>query len=104
MRKRSALFNAYLFFCLIASAQGQSPLDSSWFENYFVRQTTIRELNDPSSYDSLELVKTIAEKQNHYPAICKYHIAKASWYLSKKMTDSAITSFQIAIDIAEKQK
>jgi len=105
MRKRSAHLIAYSFFCLITTAQtDRTSFDSTWFENYFSRQTTIRELNDPASYDSLELVKTIAEKQNYYPAICKYHIAKASWHLSKKMTDSAITSFQIAIDIAEKQK
>jgi len=102
MRKRSFYLIAYLFFCFTSSAQ--TTFDSSWFENYFTRQSTIRELNDPASYDSLEIIKTIAEKQNYSPAICKYYIAKASWFLSKKMTDSAITSFQIAIDIAEKQK
>src|SRR6185436_20153485 len=105
MRKRPVHLIAYLFFCLIATAQSNDiSFDSTWFENYFTRQTTIRELNDPTAYDSLEIVNVIAKKQNYSPAICRYHIAKASWYLSKKMTDSAITSFQIAIDIAEKQK
>jgi hypothetical protein len=61
-------------------------------------------LDDPSSYDSLDIVKSIADKQNNSPAICRYHIAKASFFLSKNMTDSAIINFQTAIDIAEKEK
>src|SRR6185503_6271282 len=81
MQKRFLYLTACFFICSTSFAQTNNvSLDSAWFENYFIRQTTIRELDDPRSYDSLEIVRSIAEKQNHSPAICMYHIAKASFF------------------------
>ncbi len=105
--QRVVIILTYLFsFAGISSAQLQTNVvtDSAWFENYFINLTTRRELNDPSTYDSLEIVKTIAEKKNYLPALSRYYIEKAGGFLSKKKTDSAISSFKTAIALAEKGK
>jgi signal transduction histidine kinase len=106
MRKKSLHLAAYLFFCNLSLVAQQPAVtvktDSAWFAAYFDRLNTMREYGQPSAYDSLELVRQIAERSNYQPAVSGYYFHKATWFLANKKTDAAIQSFRSAIAIAEK--
>src|SRR5688572_6068118 len=95
--------SVFLFLFIHAKTNCQENLsDSAWFEEYYNRVNALRDYQDPSAFDSLEIVRSIADKKNYLPALCRYYIEKAGQFLSEKKTDSAIISFHEAITLAEK--
>jgi signal transduction histidine kinase len=84
------------------SSVAQTVYDSAWFANYFDRVNTQREYRLPSAYDSLGIVKAIAEKINYQPAIAAYCIERATQLTAVQKNDSAIAFLKTAIVIGEK--
>ncbi len=107
MQKRLLNLSVYIFLCNLSFAQ--QPVtsfapDSAWYAGYFERVTALRESLQASAYDSLELVKELAERTRFPAAVSSYHFHKASWFIANKNADSAILNFKAAIIIAEQGK
>ena len=97
---------AYLFFCATAAAQGSlTPpgTDTAWFESYFSRYTVLLKKKPALAIDSLEKIKLFAASKNYYPAINRYYLEKAAWFVSNKKNDSAVSAYQSAIQLAKKE-
>jgi len=107
MQKRLLNLAVYFFICNFSFAQQPTVSftpDSAWFAGYFQRVTTQREYLKPTAYDSLEQVKALAQQTGYQSALSSYHFHKASWFIAKKKSDSAIVNFKTAIAIAEQGK
>ena len=88
--QRTLNLTAYLFFWATAAAQESltvSGTDSAWFESYFSRYTVLLKKEPTLALDSLEKIKPLAASKHYYPAINRYYLEKAAWFVSNKKNE-----------------
>lgn len=98
MQKRFLYFATFLLFHHSLFAQ-QEAVDSLWFASYFSRIKKMRDTKNPAAYDSLEVIKSIAEQKKLYYYISQYHVEKSGYFLAQNKTDSAIAHLKSAITL-----
>jgi len=107
MQKRLFHLAVYLFFCTNAAVAQTYPSlsnsDSLLFENLFSGYQIIKKEKSSVAIDSLEYIQSIAISKNYFPAINRYYLEKASWFLSNKNNDSAVIYYEAAIQLATKK-
>jgi signal transduction histidine kinase len=100
MRKFFLFFYLCFFFTGNAAFAQSLTYDSTWFADYYLRLRTLRSNMSPATYDSLPIIRPLAEKEKTGFAFCRYHIEKGCELITRQKNKEAIDTLTKAIELA----